>query len=52
MIIFMDPTLEIPLNLIPCSGLIMGSFIACWLPFFFLYSLSPICPICEAQPDR
>ena len=28
-------------------GLIMGSFIACWLPFFFLYSIGPICPICE-----
>ena len=23
-------------------GLIMGSFIACWFPFFFLYSISPI----------
>eukprot|EP00093_Oithona_nana_P001927 01927.XXX_17980_16520_1 [CDS] Oithona nana genome sequencing. len=27
-------------------GLIMGSFIACWFPFFFLYSISPVCPIC------
>ncbi|XP_077283927.1 alpha2-adrenergic-like octopamine receptor [Arctopsyche grandis] len=27
-------------------GLIMGSFIACWLPFFFLYILTPICSIC------
>lgn len=27
-------------------GLIMGSFIACWLPFFFFYVLSPLCPIC------
>lgn len=32
-------------------GLIMGSFIACWFPFFFLYSISPICPICENSPD-
>lgn len=24
-------------------GLIMGSFILCWLPFFMLYILSPIC---------
>ncbi|KFB38831.1 AGAP000606-PA-like protein [Anopheles sinensis] len=28
-------------------GLIMGSFIACWLPFFFLYILVPICPNCS-----
>lgn len=28
-------------------GLIMGSFIACWLPFFFLYILVPMCPTCE-----
>lgn len=27
-------------------GLIMGSFIACWLPFFFLYILVPMCPTC------
>lgn len=27
-------------------GLIMGSFIACWLPFFFLYILVPLCPNC------
>lgn len=27
-------------------GLIMGSFIACWLPFFFLYILVPACPSC------
>ena len=32
-------------------GLIMGSFIACWFPFFFLYSISPICPLCEENPD-
>uniref|UniRef100_A0A182IW24 G-protein coupled receptors family 1 profile domain-containing protein n=1 Tax=Anopheles atroparvus TaxID=41427 RepID=A0A182IW24_ANOAO len=31
-------------------GLIMGSFIACWLPFFFLYILVPICPSCSI-PD-
>ncbi|XP_058064373.1 alpha-2Db adrenergic receptor [Anopheles bellator] len=31
-------------------GLIMGSFIACWLPFFFLYILVPICPDCHI-PD-
>ncbi|XP_026470895.1 alpha-2Db adrenergic receptor-like [Ctenocephalides felis] len=28
-------------------GLIMGSFIACWLPFFFLYILTPCCPSCN-----
>lgn len=28
-------------------GLIMGSFIACWFPFFFLYILTPACPTCH-----
>lgn len=28
-------------------GLIMGSFIACWLPFFFLYILTPLCSSCH-----
>lgn len=28
-------------------GLIMGSFIACWLPFFFLYILTPLCTKCK-----
>jgi len=32
-------------------GMIMGSFIACWFPFFFLYSISPVCPMCEVNPD-
>ena len=32
-------------------GLIMGSFIACWFPFFFLYSISPVCPICDATSE-
>lgn len=31
-------------------GLIMGSFIACWFPFFFLYILKPACPTCHI-PD-
>lgn len=31
-------------------GLIMGSFIACWMPFFFLYILVPLCPKCSI-PD-
>lgn len=31
-------------------GLIMGSFIACWFPFFFLYILTPACPSCNI-PD-
>lgn len=31
-------------------GLIMGSFIACWLPFFFLYILTPLCVDCQI-PD-
>lgn len=32
-------------------GLIMGSFIACWLPFFFLYILTPMCAWCQV-PDQ
>lgn len=28
-------------------GLIMGSFIACWLPFFIMYILGPLCPACH-----
>lgn len=32
-------------------GLIMGSFIACWLPFFFMYILTPICPVCRIPPQ-
>lgn len=28
-------------------GLIMGSFIACWLPFFFLYIVKPLFPNLE-----
>lgn len=28
-------------------GLIMGSFIACWLPFFFMYILTPMCTKCK-----
>ncbi|XP_066985154.1 alpha-2C adrenergic receptor [Macrobrachium rosenbergii] len=28
-------------------GLIMGSFIACWFPFFFMYILGPLCPACH-----
>ena len=31
------------------SGMIMGSFIACWLPFFLLYVISPVCPICPVS---
>ena len=31
------------------SGMIMGSFIACWLPFFLLYVISPICPVCQVS---
>ncbi|XP_059609881.1 alpha-2C adrenergic receptor-like [Phlebotomus argentipes] len=31
-------------------GLIMGCFIACWLPFFFLYILIPTCDRCKI-PD-
>jgi hypothetical protein len=31
-------------------GLIMGSFILCWLPFFFLYILEPLCPSCQVAP--
>ncbi len=29
----------------------MGSFIACWLPFFILYSIGPICPVCHPEID-
>ncbi|XP_039294929.1 alpha-2A adrenergic receptor isoform X1 [Nilaparvata lugens] len=32
-------------------GLIMGSFIACWLPFFSLYILTPICEVCQVPPQ-
>ncbi|XP_075210940.1 alpha2-adrenergic-like octopamine receptor [Lycorma delicatula] len=32
-------------------GLIMGSFIACWLPFFLLYILTPICSVCQVPPQ-
>lgn len=32
-------------------GLIMGSFIACWLPFFFLYILMPACNTHCTIPD-
>ncbi|XP_026810172.1 probable G-protein coupled receptor No18 [Rhopalosiphum maidis] len=32
-------------------GLIMGSFIACWLPFFFMYILKPLCPVCYIPPQ-
>ncbi|XP_034254726.1 alpha-2C adrenergic receptor isoform X2 [Thrips palmi] len=32
-------------------GLIMGSFIACWLPFFTLYILTPLCSFCNI-PDK
>ncbi|XP_031631260.1 alpha-2Da adrenergic receptor [Contarinia nasturtii] len=28
-------------------GLIMGSFIACWLPFFAMYILTPMCTQCD-----
>ncbi|EEB17312.1 class A rhodopsin-like G-protein coupled receptor GPRadr1, putative [Pediculus humanus corporis] len=33
-------------------GLIMGSFIACWLPFFFLYILTPLCGASCNVPKR
>ncbi|KAK6622517.1 hypothetical protein RUM44_002329 [Polyplax serrata] len=33
-------------------GLIMGSFIACWLPFFFLYILTPLCGVSCNVPKR
>lgn len=32
-------------------GLIMGSFIACWLPFFFLYILKAACRACVIPPS-
>ncbi|VVC40877.1 GPCR, rhodopsin-like, 7TM,G protein-coupled receptor, rhodopsin-like [Cinara cedri] len=32
-------------------GLIMGSFIACWLPFFFMYILTPLCSVCYIPPQ-
>lgn len=32
-------------------GLIMGSFIACWLPFFFMYILTPLCSVCHIPPQ-
>jgi len=27
-------------------GLIVFAFILCWLPFFFLYIIDPLCPVC------
>ena len=33
-------------------GMIMGSFIACWFPFFLLYSISPVCSVCEDNNER
>ena len=30
-------------------GIIMGSFIACWLPFFMLYVLGALCPSCSVE---
>lgn len=27
-------------------GIIMGVFIACWVPFFLLYIITPFCPTC------
>lgn len=32
-------------------GLIMGSFIACWFPFFCMYILTPLCPMCRIPPQ-
>lgn len=32
-------------------GLIMGSFIACWFPFFCMYILTPLCPVCYIPPQ-
>lgn len=32
-------------------GLIMGSFIACWLPFFLMYILTPLCSWCYVPPQ-
>ncbi|KAK2587126.1 hypothetical protein KPH14_002888 [Odynerus spinipes] len=28
-------------------GVIMGVFVACWLPFFLMYVIVPFCPICH-----
>ncbi|XP_033102152.1 alpha-1A adrenergic receptor-like [Anneissia japonica] len=31
-------------------GVIMGTFIACWLPFFSLYLITPFCAACKVPP--
>ncbi|XP_045583378.1 probable G-protein coupled receptor No18 [Procambarus clarkii] len=32
-------------------GIIMGSFVVCWLPFFLMYVILPFCPSCP-QPNN
>ncbi|XP_042874931.1 tyramine receptor 1-like [Penaeus japonicus] len=33
-------------------GIIMGSFVVCWLPFFLMYVILPFCPSCPVPNDK
>ncbi|XP_037798609.1 probable G-protein coupled receptor No18 [Penaeus monodon] len=33
-------------------GIIMGSFVVCWLPFFLMYVILPFCPTCPVPNDK
>ncbi|ELT94407.1 hypothetical protein CAPTEDRAFT_110759 [Capitella teleta] len=33
-------------------GIIMGAFVACWLPFFLMYIIFPFCDACTASADH
>ncbi|KAG0724985.1 Octopamine receptor [Chionoecetes opilio] len=33
-------------------GIIMGSFVMCWLPFFLMYVILPFCPPCPQPNDK
>ncbi|XP_071515225.1 probable G-protein coupled receptor No18 [Panulirus ornatus] len=33
-------------------GIIMGSFVVCWLPFFLMYVILPFCPSCPKPNDK
>lgn len=33
-------------------GIIMGSFVVCWLPFFLMYVILPFCPSCPEPNEK